>query len=87
MWNNETEFHLAKADAIEKVSATVLYMGFCLPGTNSRNNPSWAICKVIKSAADGTVPQSIDVLWAKGNRIRDKRMSECETYDYQYRNF
>lgn len=87
MWNNEIEFLQRRADAIEKVSDTEMYLGFCTPGTQSRNNPSWSICRVTKSAQDGTVPQSIDVMWAEGSRTRDKRLSECETYTYAYRKF
>ncbi|MEI6062309.1 MAG: hypothetical protein WCR72_16520 [Bacteroidota bacterium] len=75
----------ASADIIEEVSDTVVYFGFCEPGTTDTAHPNWAIMKIIVS---GTVqPITTQFLWADGQSNCNLKWDDRATLTYSYRKF
>lgn len=73
------------ADIIEEVSATLIYFGFCKPGTAATSEPAWSIMKVDISGA--VLPITTQFLWANGQANYSLVWDNRAGYLYSFKAF
>jgi hypothetical protein len=73
------------ADIIEEVSDTLIYFGFCQPGTTNTNESKWAIMKIVVSGS--IQPITTQFLWAGGMCSYNYSWDSRAGLTYTFKNF
>jgi hypothetical protein len=71
----------ASADAIDQVSDTVTYLGFCLPGTMDTNINRWSIMKI------QVFNTETYFMWANGVCLYNLLWDSRAGYTYYFKGF